>query len=162
MTDPCEKGPVIEVLQKTQIEQGAKLDQVLENQVLQNKTMTDALNRLTSMIEADIGTRYEVEQGKKERELLFDFRRNDVARIEAIEIRNAKCDGLGVFKKWNTVWDFIQQEKGWRRFVPAAMTGISFLIVLWATLGTINTSNEHEHTHVPDPRGVNKIDVGVP
>ena len=133
MTEPCDKGPAIAELQKSSIEHGLKVDQVLENQKSLGDTMTAALNRLTSMIEADIGTRKDVEQGKKDIERLYLKGRRTEERVESIEIRNAKCDGLGVFKKWDTVWNFIQQEKGWRRFLPASMAFLSFLILLYVS-----------------------------
>ena len=145
MTEPCDKGPDIEQLKvdqaeiKTeQVSQGIKLDQVLDNQQQLGTDFKDALSRLTSIIEEEIGTRKDVEQLKKDREILYEKRGVDAARIAAIEVRNAKCDGLGVFEKFPMVWDFMQQEKGWRRFVPgvgAAVCTVSVVYTTWFSGG---------------------------
>ena len=133
MTEPCAQEKVIKALEKGQVEQGLKLDAVLESQHELGNTIKEALHRLTAIIEADIGTRKDVEQGKKEREILFCSRRKDEQRIDAIEIRNAKCDGAGIFQNFPTMWNWYQGELGWRRFIPAIMTGLSFLILLYVT-----------------------------
>lgn len=133
MSDPCDKGPAIEALKTEQSAQGVKLDQLLTNQADQGNDMKAAIARLTEIIELDIGTRKDVEQGKKELALLFDFHRKGVARIDAIEIRNAQFDGKGIYKKWDQVWNFVQSELGWRRFLPAAMTSLSFLVLIYVT-----------------------------
>jgi len=150
MSDPCGQEPVIKELQSNQVKLDAKVDQVLDNQKQLGSDLKDMIGRLTAIIEADIGTRMEVEQGKKEREILFASHRKDAARIEAIEIRNAKCDGLGVFDKFPKVWDFYklhagkegqfdkvwnryQQDTGIRRFVPAGSAFICTAAVIYTT-----------------------------
>jgi hypothetical protein len=140
MSDPCDKGPEIKKLQEEQSAQSKllashdhKLDQVLENQQLLGKTMTQALNRLTSMIEADIGTRKDVEQGKKDVERLYDKARDIAERVDVIEIRNARCDGAGIFDEWPSIRKFVNQQKGLQRFIPTTAALIStFLAILIA------------------------------
>jgi hypothetical protein len=129
--DECPQEPVIVELQKSQVMLGVKVDQVLENQRVLGETMTTALNRLTSIIEEDIGTRKDVEQGKKDIERLYLKARAADDSIAEITLRNAKCDGAGIFDNWLTVWNFIQQEKGWRRFAPAAMAFAAWIAVMY-------------------------------
>jgi hypothetical protein len=157
MSDPCAKADQIEEQGKMLVEQGvvlhqqgAKLDQMLHNQEVLATDLKQALDRLTSIIEEDIGTRKDVEQLKKDREILFVSHRKDADRIEAIEIRNAKCDGLGVFEKFPKLWDFFQvharsekdfnkvwewyiMEQGIRRFLPAVGTVVCTAAVIYTT-----------------------------
>lgn len=133
MKDDCTRGPELELLKKEQSNQGHKLDQVLENQRALGETLTAALNRLTDMIEADIGTRKDVEQLKKDRDTLYSLRRTDDGRIEELELRDAKFDGAGIFKRFPKVWDWYQQQLGVRRFVPAASALTSVAVLLYMT-----------------------------
>lgn len=149
----CSKAPDIDTLSH-------KVDVLIDAQQATSSKLEKAINRLTSVIETDIETRAAVEQLKKDREMLFARYHGIDARVDAIEIRNAKCDGLGVFNKWDTVWNFIQQEKGWRRFIPALLTAASFLILLWTTFGDKVTSN-HTHDLDQDPRGSTSQTYGI-
>ena len=131
MTDECTRGPEFEQIRQQQSNQDHKLDQVLENQRVLGENMTSALNRLTDMIEVSIGTRKDVEQLKKDRDTLFSLRRTDEHRIEAIELRDAKFDGAGIFKRFPKVWDWYQQELGIRRFIPAASALVSLAVLIY-------------------------------
>ena len=131
MTTPCDKGPEIAAVQQATYKQGLKISQMLDNQQTLSSTMTAALDRLTATIEADIGTRKDVEQGKKDIKRLYTKSREIAVEIRAINERNTLYDGKGVFDKFDTVWNFIQQEKGWRRFIPATMTFICAALVFW-------------------------------
>lgn len=154
MTDPCGKGPDIDRLQVEQgkqgrkiDEQGVKIDQVLANQANTTRELKEAIDRLTRIIESDIETRKDVEQLKKDREILYEKSRKDGDRIEAIEMRNARCDGAGIFERWPILWDFYQTqhgkanqfnqvynwylgERGVRRFIPAAMAFICAVVAI--------------------------------
>ena len=131
MTDEYARREELELLKQQQSDQGHKLDQVLDSQRVLGETMTSALNRLTDMIEVDIGTRKDVEQLKKDRDTLFSLRRTDEHRIEAIELRDAKFDGAGIFKRFPKVWDWYQQELGIRRFVPAVSALVSLAVLIY-------------------------------
>ena len=183
--DHCDKGAEIESLQKGQVTQEAKMDLILHNQQELSTDLRGALDRLTSIIEEDIGTRKDVEQLKKDREILFDMQRADVVRIDAIEIRNARCDGAGIFENFPTMWNWYQQHKtaaesvdaiicamkkkvdkvhawylgemGWRRFIPAALTIISALLAIY--IGVANISHKGV-APVFDP--THKTSVGMP
>ena len=120
----CNKGAEIEAIKRQQIEQTIKLDLVLNNQVELATDLKGALRELTDIIKADIRTRAEVEQLKKDRELLYIKTRQITETIQGIKERNAKCDGAGIFENFPKVWNWYQQERGIRRFVPAAMAAI--------------------------------------
>jgi hypothetical protein len=159
MGEPCDKGPEINQLQKQTDDQGRKLDRVLDNQVSMATDMKAAIDRLSSIIEADIGTRKDVEQLKKDREILYDQSREDVARIDAIMIRNAMCDGAGIFEKFPEMFNWYQanrvkseqfvkvyawynQELGWRRFIPTLMTVLTALLALYVTFSELSHEDE--------------------
>jgi len=153
MTDPCNKGPDIDILKKEQqkavhqqIILSNKVDQLLVNQKETSDDLKQAINKLTAIIELDIETRKDVEQLKKDRDAQAVKLKVEQSRITAIEVRNAKCDGLGIFNKWDEVWNFIQQEKGWRRFVPVAMAIISTGLAIYITLADANIKSDlHQH-----------------
>jgi hypothetical protein len=164
--DPCDKGPEIKKLQENQNKQDKKLDrhdikldQVLESQVALSTDIKDAINGLTKIIMADVETRAAVEQGKKERELLFNKVRDVEEAVVEIKERNAKCDGAGIFENfpkmydWYTaniaksnqfvkVYDWYLGELGWRRFFPTILTIVSFIILLYVTFGDHASDNK--------------------
>lgn len=154
MTDPCNKGPDIDKLNH-------KVDNLIEAQRATSADLKEAINRLASIVEADIETRAAVEQLKKDREILYAKYHGIDARTDAIEIRNARCDGAGIFENFPTVWNYIQQEKGWRRFLPGVMTFLSFLLLLFSTLSD-KVVLTYDHPELKkDPRGSVKRDVGI-
>ena len=169
MSIPCDKGTVIDAVSKEQHQirneqhtQNIKLDQVLHNQHQLGIDIKQAIDGLTKIIMADIETRKDVEQLKKDREILFDLVRADALQIARINERNAKCDGAGIFENFPKMWDWYKQhdsayislvdqvetesgrldkvydwymnEMGWRRFIPSTLTIISGILVIYVTL----------------------------
>jgi hypothetical protein len=164
----CDKGPDIDAVKRQQTEHGLKIDLILQNQERTSSELRDALNRLTSIIETDIGTRLEVEQGKKERELLFQAVRRSAEDINVIKERNAKCDGAGIFENFPKMYDWYQAniaksdqfvkvyawylgELGWRRFVPAVMTVMTGMMALYIGIQSLGGFDSVkpvvDHTH---------------
>ena len=143
-------------------DQKEKIDQILINQEQLGTDIKQAIEGLTKIIMADIEIRKDVEQLKKDREILFSMQRVDVARIEIIEKRNAKCDGAGIFENFPTMWNWYQQHKaktesyeaivkavkakvdkmhiwylgemGWRRFFPAAAAFVAACAAIFVAL----------------------------
>ena len=68
MTEPCNKGPDIDNLNK-------KVDSLIDAQRATSQDLKQAIEKLTAIIMADIETRAEVEQLKKDREILFNLTR---------------------------------------------------------------------------------------
>jgi hypothetical protein len=135
--EPCDKGPEISKLQQIQREQDKKLDrhdykldQVLQNQIALGEDIKQAINGLTEIIKADVETRAAVEQGKKERAVLFEKVRSVEKSVGAINIRNAKCDGAGIFDEWPSIRKFVNQQKGLHRFIPTAAALVSTIIAI--------------------------------
>lgn len=156
MTEPCGQGPQIVELQKTQAAQNNKLDRLHENQTEATRDLKTAISELTKIVRADIQTRAEVEQLKKDREILFSMASSAAGRLEEIELRNAKCDGAGIFENFPKVWNWYQQELGWRRFAPAAMTIITGMLALYVTISEIDQRErlieQSNHRHPSDVR----------
>lgn len=174
MGTPCDKGPTIEAVQSAQhrltieqIEQGSKLDRVLEQQAQFGSDIKQAIEGLTKTIMTDIETRKDVEQLKKDRELLFEMHRVSAAQTARIVERNARCDGAGIFENFPRLWNWYQQheasnladdiatadlknkintihawylgELGWRRFIPTTLATISTLLAIYvAAVGLTN------------------------
>lgn len=155
----CNKGPDIDSLKKSQMQQGLKIDQILESQRTTAAELKQAIDGLTAIIKSDIETRKDVEQLKKDREDLFALIRTGEQRLGKIEHRNAICDGAGVLERFPKVWDWYMKhdtasqnidnlicsikkkvdkvynwhlgELGWRRFIPAMMTFLCAAIVVY-------------------------------
>jgi hypothetical protein len=174
MTIPCEQEPVIR-------NQGEKIDQILANQEQSARDMKAAIDKLTTIIMTDIERRMEVDQLKKESELHFEKNRNLAEKVDAIEVRNAKCDGAGIFDNFPIIWNWFQahkdsdidfkkmwrwylMEQGWRRFVPATMTVLTGLLALYIGMQSISngTDDGQPHIHREDPIGSSVKDFGVP
>ena len=174
MTTPCEKGANINAVRQAQqrltmeqVSQGTKIDRVLESQVQLGTDLKQAIDGLTRIIMADIETRKDVEQLKKDREILFAMTRTESIRLDAIELRNARCDGAGIFENFPKMWNWYQQhesaatnfhevvvgikskvdtvynwylgEMGWRRFIPAAIAIVSALLAIYVSLDKLTS-----------------------
>lgn len=150
-----------------QTAQNVKLDQVLDNQKQFSIDIKQAIDGLTKIIMADIETRKDVEQLKKDREILFTMTRTESIRLDAIELRNARCDGAGIFENFPKMWNWYQQhesaatnfhevvvgirnkvdtvynwylgEMGWRRFIPAAIAIVSALLAIYVSLDKLTS-----------------------
>ena len=129
-------------------DQKDKIDQILHNQEQSARDMKDAIDKLTAIIMADVERRVAVDQLKKETGLLFEKARRTEDRVEDIERRNARCDGAGIFENFPKMWEWYQSVKqpsidfqkvwrwylgelGWRRFIPAVLTVLCAIIVIW-------------------------------
>ena len=172
MTIPCEQAEVILKLETSQHKQGAKIDLILSNQEQSARDMKAAIDKLTTIIMTDIERRMEVDQLKKDREIIYDSLRDMTHQVEVINVRNAKCDGAGIFENFPIIWEWYQTVKqpavdfqrvwkwylgelGWRRFIPALMTVLSFVILLYVTFAEPTVSKiDYDRAH--------KSSVGVP
>lgn len=150
MSDPCDKGPEIQALRKEQTEQGIYIKAILENQVQASADMKESIDKMTKLIIEGNSTRQEVEQGKKERAVLFTMARHAEEHLSAIDVRNARCDGAGIFEQWPAVKTYIDQDKGFRRFIPAMTGFLSFLILLYVTFSSPDEPSkkvDFDHNH---------------
>jgi hypothetical protein len=143
-------------------DQKEKIDQILINQTELGIDIKQAIEGLTKIIMADIEIRKDVEQLKKDREITFATQRAVVNRIDAIDLRNARCDGAGIFENFPRMWDWYQKheqktkncdakievirkkvdkvytwqlgEMGWRRFLPAAAAFIAAVAAVYIAI----------------------------
>ena len=147
--EPCNKGPDIDKL-------NSKVDHLADLHKANSSDLKQAINRLTAIIEADIETRAAVEQLKKDREVLYAKYHGIDARVDGIETLAHQYKGAKIYDRVPVLWDWRQQEMGWRRFLPAMLAGLSFLILLY---NTFNANFTVPHTHIP--RGDVVEDYGV-
>jgi len=166
---PCDKGPIIDAVSKEQekiraeqMTQYVKLDLVLQNQQQFGQDIKQAIDGLTRILLADIETRKDVEQLKKDREILFDLQREDAAQIARINQLADRYTGAGIYENYPKLWNWFQQheaaevaddttcniykakvdvlhnwylqEMGWRRFIPGALTIVSTFLVIYVSL----------------------------
>jgi len=176
MGEPCDKGPAIEAVKLeqhklliAQASQNSKIDHILENQLQLGSDIRQAIDGLTRIIIADIETRKDVEQLKKDREILFDMQRADALQIIRINERTARFDGAGIFENFPRMWNWYQQheaadvaddmtikilnnkvdtlhnwylgELGWRRFIPVTLAAISTCLAIYIAISNISGSS---------------------
>lgn len=180
MGDPCDKGPIIDEVKRSQqliaFEQNAqntKMDQILANQLQLGTDIKQAIDGLTKILLADIETRKDVEQLKKDREILFELRREDGAQIARIIQLADRFSGARVLENTQEMWNWYQQhrtaesafrmdldntktklgtvhdwylgEMGWRRFIPATAAVISVLLTIYVSVTTIQNNYSAIH-----------------
>lgn len=108
--------------------------QIIRNQETLVLELKKSFERLEGILMADVEHRKDIQQLHKESDLLFEKVRNNEHRVEKIEIRNAKVDGMGIVEDFPEVWNWYQQEKGWRRFIPAAMACLAWMATILSFL----------------------------
>lgn len=124
-----------------------------ESQLELSSTLKESMSQLREILLSEVANKKDIEQLKKENDLLFSRIKLVDQRVGRIEVRNAVCDGAQILARFPKVWDFYQQEQGWRRFLPAAMTFISLLLAIYISL-VGSDSPFHGHTSFElDPRG---------
>lgn len=176
MGEHCDKGPAIEAMKTgqqnlmlEQHDQNSKLDRVLSNQNQLSTDMKQAIESLTRIVMTDIDTRKDVEQLKKDREILFEMHRLHNLQIININERNAKMDGVGVVDNFPRLWNWYQQheaadlaeditlmtlktkvdavhnwylgELGWRRFIPVTLAAISTCLAIYVAITNISAAS---------------------
>lgn len=113
--------------------QKEKIDLILKNQRDLSVDIKDAITGLTKIVMADIALRKDVEHAKKDLALLFTQTRSGAKRVEALEKINAQFEGSKIYDNFPKVWNWYQEEKGYRRLFPAAMAAGSFVILIYVT-----------------------------
>ena len=168
MPDPCEQADVIKKqgkamseLKSGQVAQSNKIDMILETLHTQTSTFNDSIKELTQVLLQNARHGEVMLQLKKENDLLFISQRELKQEVGLIKQRNSRCDGAGIFEnfpvmyswylankekmvQFGGVWQWYNQELGWRRFVPTAMALITGLLALYVTVAELNHSDELE------------------
>ena len=121
--------------------QEQNISRIMEGQNTLVKELKDSFSRLENILLADVEHRKDIAQLKKESDILFNKQRltdetvvasfgNVNGRISQIEHTRALYDGAEVLSRSKTMWDWRQQELGWRRFIPAAMAALAWLATM--------------------------------
>lgn len=110
-------------------------------------TLKESMNQLKEILLAEVANKKDIDQLKKEHDLLFPTIRKLAERVDEIEIRNAKCDGAGIFQNFPKVWNFYQQEQGWRRFIPAICAILASVCAIYMAFADINPDSVKAHRH---------------
>jgi len=139
MPQPCEQAEVIKAQGLMLAEQGTVLNEIRQAQKRQEKIHSDhaselkeSITKMTDILIESTKHSADIAQLKRETNLLFEQDRVVTGRVELIEQRNAKCDGAGIFERFPEVWDWFQQERGWRRFLPTFMAFLAWCASIWA------------------------------
>jgi len=137
---PCEQADKIE-------KQGMLLEDIAKTQKEHRTEFQESIKRLTDILIENTKHDAALTQARKELDLLFEKTRYNEHRIEAIEVRNARCDGAGIFENWPKVRDFYlsyiplkekteklwnkyQQDEGVRKWIPLTISVIAIIITI--------------------------------
>lgn len=159
MTERCDQKENIAVLSREQQntkdslsaiinEQGKHREvytKLLENQETLAKHQ-DALvqkldsffSRLEIVLITDVERKKDIDVLGKEHEVLFERQRSLSKRVTDVE---RILEGANVSTHLNTIWDWYQQERGWRRLIPSifsvvsAICAVTTVILLYGSSG---------------------------
>lgn len=131
-------------------------------------------DRLEAILLADMERRTQMDQALRDIDQLFKHQRELHQDVDAIHTRNALCDGANVIGKTDKMWTWMQQEQGWRRFLPVAISLIVGLLAIYVTITDIQDRSEmqefkqqvweHYQEQIKygrDPRGTSPSTYGV-
>jgi hypothetical protein len=177
MTNPCEQEHHITAL-TVKVDEGTKNQAVLmkgqEALAVQHMVLVQKLDsffdRLEAILLADMERRTQMDQALRDIDKLYKQQREIHENVDAIHTRNAICDGAGVMAKTDKMWIWMQQEQGWRRFLPVAISLIVGLLAIYVTITDINDRDEWEAlkadhraaSSIPDPRQHESNTYGIP
>ena len=141
MASPCENTDLLKAHTAGIDKIAAKQDRIEESHRELVQEIRSMVHEMRAMFGADIEMRKDVEQLRKENDLLFEKVREGRRECEARADRfQTVADSLSIWragvearidpKKIDQMYDFIQQEHGWRRFAPAMISLIAVLIAL--------------------------------
>lgn len=122
----------VEVINQIKVEQERnKLinAQILSNQELLTQHQSELVkkletffSRLEEILLSDVERRKDVEQIVKNQELL-DYNIKELQHnFHVLEYSKSNIEGSEILKKVPIMWNWYQQEKGWRRFIPGMFT----------------------------------------
>lgn len=131
MSIPCEQKTNISRIQEEQALIRSENKKILENQSALVTELKDQFGQLKAILMTDVEHKKDIEQLKKESDILFNSIREHNGRLDKIEVRNARCDGAGIEKNFPKIWNWYQQEQGWRRFIPAAMAVLAWIATMF-------------------------------
>lgn len=150
--NPCEQEGKIEQLVR-KAEQAtldtAGLVKGQKDLAAQHVTLVQKLDgffdRLEAILLADMERRTQMDQALRDIDQLFRQHREAHIAIDAIHTRNAICDGANVIQRTEKMWTWMQQEQGWRRFLPVAISLIVGLLAIYVTITDIQDRSEMEN-----------------
>lgn len=139
--NPCEQEENIAIILKEQESARLLNSQILKNQEVLAKAQEEValkidrfFDRLEAVLLTDVERRKDISQLMKDTDYLFSDHRNLCIRVDKLEsIRNIQ-DGMELTSKTGTLWNWYQQERGWRRTIPIALAAISALSALFTFL----------------------------
>ena len=147
--NPCEQeGEIKKLVTKAEESQRINADLVrgqkdLANQhVLLVQKLDGFFDRLEAILLADMERRTQMDQALRDIDQLFKDSRQMHAEVDAIHTRNALCDGANVISRTDKMWTWMQQEQGWRRFLPVAISLIVGLLAIYVTITDIQDRSE--------------------
>lgn len=130
MPQPCEQADKIaaqgEILQEIRREQKEQRTEQKEHR----RELQSSIEKLTEILITSTRQAEEISRNSSDINRLYAKERELEDRVGDIEDRNARCDGAGIFERFPQVWDWFQQEKGWRRFIPTMMAVLAALAAI--------------------------------
>lgn len=138
---PCEQEQNIKEIREGLSEVRGENKQILQNQQTLVSELKESFGRLEKILLSEVEQRKDIDQLKKEADLLFQKQRNaeervmkDVlalsARMAKMELTKAEYDGARIYERVPVIWEYVQQEKGWRRFLPGVLSAIATICTI--------------------------------
>lgn len=93
------------------------------------------LDKLEAVLLEDRDMKKDIEQAQKDIDAVGDKIRQIKSDVDSCKETRAKMQGMGVMERFPKVWDWYQQEQGWRRFIPTAMAGLAWLATMYNIFG---------------------------
>jgi len=149
MTAPCENQLKIDqlvtdsVLSKETSKQMLRNQQSLAEQHLLLVTKLDGFfERLEVILLADMERRTQLAQTMQDVNQLYGDSRELRIRMADMETTKAQYDGANIYTRVPKLWEWYQQEQGWRRLIPTIMTIITGLFAIYISLSSMNDTEE--------------------
>jgi hypothetical protein len=137
MTQPCEQQDNIRDIQLVNRDI-LRNQELMATQHIQLVTkLDDFFCRLETILLADAERRTQLVQALQDVDQLFKDNRAIKKDLQEIHEWKATLEGAGILINFPKVWNFFQQEQGWRRFVPAAMSLVTGLLAIYITMHSV-------------------------
>lgn len=141
MAAPCDQTTNIESIKEEQANSRIVQAQLLRNQEIQAerqdalvKKLDEFFNRLEKILITDVERRKDIESVTKDTDILYKEYRELSHRMDIGEQFRSNYVNNKTGEKVSDLWNWFNQEKGWRRTIPYVMAAISTLSALFTFL----------------------------
>jgi uncharacterized coiled-coil DUF342 family protein len=145
MSDPCDQVENIDELKSNHIalhakthEMDKKIDILIDNQMRAQENMNKFFSRLEEILIADTEHRQEINQLRKEHDILFEKMRNAHTAHDKVTQFMTECEALEVKPRVQTLWEERSAAVGvkkWKTEIYAVVLFIIGVLTYFDTVG---------------------------